>query len=652
MIQNKFKTALLAVMLALCSFSSLRAQKSEMDSLLTVVETTVIDSVKIDALLLISTKLVFNDPDSATHFIDRAFELSSEIEYEKGIAKCYNNYGLASLFVGDNLNALKYFQKSEKSYTALDDKRGMALSMHNIALIYNKLGELEKSIEQYTRAYNLARETKNHRLHGFGLFNIASNHSDLGNYEMAMNFLDSLTTLEKEVGSITPSYDLRAYIFEEQEMPDSAEVYYKRAIAVGLEMQNLHNEASLRLSLANILRNQNKLDEARSQLDTVRQVVKANNFDELESDYYFAMALLESKGRDFKSAYKFNMEYVRLSDSLMKVNNKETINELNARYQTAQKDKELAENRHELTLAEARNTKENSIMMTIAITIVVIVIINILFSIRQRGINSSLKDQNHQKQKQQENIVESIRYAQKIQSSIMPSAKRISEIAPRSFVYFQPKDIVSGDFYWFSKIEGKTVISAVDCTGHGVPGAFMSLIAHNKMRRLLHEKQLSDPGEVLDILNTEIVASLHQESETKNTQDGMDMSICIIDEEDQTINFAGAQNSVMLVRDGVLEEYKPNRFSIGGTMLKQKTFKTHKIHYERGDRLYLYSDGYFDQFGGESNAKLNKGKFKELLIEVSKESPEEARERLHSYFNEWKGVNKQLDDVLVIGTEL
>jgi serine phosphatase RsbU (regulator of sigma subunit)/Tfp pilus assembly protein PilF len=528
----------------------------------------------------------------------------------------------------------------------------MALSMHNIALIYNKLGELEKSIEQYTRAYNLARETKNHRLHGFGLFNIASNHSDLGNYEMAMNFLDSLTTLEKEVGSITPSYDLRAYIFEEQEMPDSAEVYYKRAIAVGLEMQNLHNEASLRLSLANILRNQNKLDEARSQLDTVRQVVKANNFDELESDYYFAMALLESKGRDFKSAYKFNMEYVRLSDSLMKVNNKETINELNARYQTAQKDKELAENRHELTLAEARNTKENSIMMTIAITIVVIVIINILFSIRQRGINSSLKDQNHQKQKQQENIVESIRYAQKIQSSIMPSAKRISEIAPRSFVYFQPKDIVSGDFYWFSKIEGKTVISAVDCTGHGVPGAFMSLIAHNKMRRLLHEKQLSDPGEVLDILNTEIVASLHQESETKNTQDGMDMSICIIDEEDQTINFAGAQNSVMLVRDGVLEEYKPNRFSIGGTMLKQKTFKTHKIHYERGDRLYLYSDGYFDQFGGESNAKLNKGKFKELLIEVSKESPEEARERLHSYFNEWKGVNKQLDDVLVIGTEL
>ena len=650
MIRKKLRTALMAASLLLCITSLVRAQESEMDSLLSVVETTEIDSVKIDALLLISTKLVFNSPDSATHFIDRAYELSQQASYEKGIAKSLNNYGLKNLISGDNLEALEYFQEAEKAYTALNNKHGMALCMHNIAIIYHELQEPEKAIEQYSRAYKLARQVDNHRLHGFGLFNIASNYSELEQYDQAMSYLDSLSALEREVGPITPSYDLRAFIFENQQILDSAEVYYNLAIEEGLEMQNLHNETSLRLSLANVLRNLGKYQLARAQLDTVLKVARENSFEQYESKYYLNAALLAAAQKDFRSAFEYNKKHVYLSDSLMKVNNAEEINELNAKYQTAQKDKQLAEDRHSFAVMEAK--KENSILMTIAITIVLVLIVALMFSFKQKRTNQKLAEQNNEKRKQQRNIMESIRYAKKIQKSIMPSISQVKSLAPNAFIYFKPKDIVSGDFYWFGKVGNKTVTSAIDCTGHGVPGAFMSIIAHNKLRRLLNEKCISDPGSILDNLHGEIVTSLNQESGEDSAQDGMDMSICVIDHEEKTISFAGAQNSVMLIRDGLLEEFKPNRISIGGRYSKPRSFTTHKIPFKTGDRLYLYSDGYYDQFGGEENLKLNKKRFKDLLTEVSKESPDQARERLHSYFNEWKGANKQLDDVLVIGTEL
>ncbi len=258
-------------------------------------------------------------------------------------------------------------------------------------------------------------------------------------------------------------------------------------------------------------------------------------------------------------------------------------------------------------------------------------------------------------EKKNQDITASINYAKRIQTAILPSENKVQESFEDAFIMFYPRDIVSGDFYWHADLGTHQVIAAVDCTGHGVPGAIMSMIGNDLLSEAVHLKDLRDPAAILEYADEHLKDRLQQESDT-SIPDGMDMALCVIDEGRQEVLFAGAKNSLFWVESGEIKEFKGNRRPIGGQEKKKKhvPFTTQLLPYEETGHatFYLCSDGYQDQFGGPKGRKFMKRRLKELLQEISHLPMAEQKQRLEQSFQQWKGAERQIDDVLFIGVAI
>lgn len=247
------------------------------------------------------------------------------------------------------------------------------------------------------------------------------------------------------------------------------------------------------------------------------------------------------------------------------------------------------------------------------------------------------------------NVTDSIRYAKRLQDSILPPEKRIRELLPESFVYYRPKDIVSGDFYWVDRVNGRVAFAAVDCTGHGVPGAFMSLIGHNGLNQAIRERGAGRPSEVLKVLNKLAFEALHKDREQFLVRDGMDMALCNYDPSRRVLEYAGANSPLYIVRGTEVLRFQPDKRPIGSFEMDGQDFTDHRILLEQGDMVYLFSDGYADQFGGPKGKKFLYKRFRDLLLEISRYPAERQSSMLEEAFRGWRGVHEQVDDILVIG---
>jgi two-component system, sensor histidine kinase LadS len=250
-------------------------------------------------------------------------------------------------------------------------------------------------------------------------------------------------------------------------------------------------------------------------------------------------------------------------------------------------------------------------------------------------------------------ITDSIIYARRIQQAILPDDTYLADVLKEHFVLYKPKDIVSGDFYWTEHTDGKALFAAVDCTGHGVPGAFVSLLGYNGLNQAVNEKRLSDPGEILNELNGYMQQALKHSMHQTTIKDGMDIALCSLDRQKQVLHFSGAVNPAYIVRNGEIIILKGDRFPIGGEQIAgNKKFSTQEFPLEKGDTVYIFSDGYADQFGGEKGKKFMSKQFKELLAMMTKEPLQKQKQILESRLNEWRGPLEQVDDVLVIGVRI
>lgn len=247
-------------------------------------------------------------------------------------------------------------------------------------------------------------------------------------------------------------------------------------------------------------------------------------------------------------------------------------------------------------------------------------------------------------------VTDSIKYAKRIQEAILPPADMMKKYLPNSFVLFKPKDIVSGDFYWLDTKDNKTLFAAVDCTGHGVPGAFMSIVGYNILKYVLSNNNFTEPALILDALNEGVSETLHHGHEASQAKDGMDLSFCTIDYNTLELQFAGAYNPLYIIRNKELIQIKADKFPIGYFLgdNKQK-FTNHKMQLQKGDCVYIFSDGYSDQFGGPRGKKFMASNFRNLLLQIHQLPMENQKEILNKTIEDWRGVLDQVDDVLVIG---
>jgi len=249
-------------------------------------------------------------------------------------------------------------------------------------------------------------------------------------------------------------------------------------------------------------------------------------------------------------------------------------------------------------------------------------------------------------------VTDSIHYAKRIQEAILPPLSLVKSILPESFILYKPKDIVSGDFYWIDKKNDWCYFAAVDCTGHGVPGAFMSIVGYNLLKDILNNSNAITPATIMDKMNDGVANTLHSGSSDNQTKDGMDMTLCALNYKTLELQFAGAFNPLYIVRNNELLQFKADKFPIGMFIGEKQHFTNNSIQLQNGDHVYIFSDGYADQFGGSKGKKFMAGNFRELLKEMSKLPIENQSINLNQTIEEWRGNLEQVDDILVIGIKI
>jgi len=269
--------------------------------------------------------------------------------------------------------------------------------------------------------------------------------------------------------------------------------------------------------------------------------------------------------------------------------------------------------------------------------------------VAQRDLAISQRDEIMEQKKE---ITDSIIYAKRIQKALLPSNELISKILYNHFILYKPRDIVSGDFYWLAKHENKLVIAAADCTGHGVPGAFMSLIGISFLNEIVNSNKVIVANEILNQLRENIINSLQHSNDEEEASDGMDIAICIVDTNTLEMQYAGANNPVILIRDGNLTELKPDKMPIGSHRLANVSFKNNNYSMKDGDSIYLFTDGYVDQFGGINDKKFKSHNFRKLLLDIQNQPINKQKSILDGTFEDWKGDAEQVDDILVIGFKI
>ncbi|HEY0029617.1 MAG TPA: SpoIIE family protein phosphatase, partial [Bacteroidia bacterium] len=363
-------------------------------------------------------------------------------------------------------------------------------------------------------------------------------------------------------------------------------------------------------------------------------------------------SLFEKKG-DYRSAYEYYKLFTTTKDSILNKENSKLITEMNTKYSTEKKDLELATKRIELQ-------RQRAISISVFVGLILILLLASLLLSRYRlkkKANKKLQvayDEIEEKNKviAKSNLrtTDSINYAKCIQDAILPAPEEIQKLLSDFFILYKPCQIVSGDFYWCSTQNNKIIVIVADCTGHGVPGAFMSMIGNTLLNEIINERKVTDPENIAQLLNEKIVEAMRQDaSNGPNQHDGMDISICCIDQANKTITFTGA-NHKLYTYNGRLEKIKGDPFSIGGSRLEGlKKFSSKTISIEPDTRIYLQTDGYRDQSGGPDKKKFSSSQFETLLENIQGLSMGEQKEKLDATFEEWKGDMAQRDDVLVMG---
>lgn len=349
------------------------------------------------------------------------------------------------------------------------------------------------------------------------------------------------------------------------------------------------------------------------------------------------------------------------------------FNELNhsKQLEIKQKNDSLLLQKVKIERQDIQNAKQKLLIWFAVLLVIILIVFTVYyFRINKQRLehNKTLRFINAKLSKKNKEVTDSIRYAKKIQDATLLMSKHTQILLKDMFVLFQPKDIVSGDFYWVRTIDDKIFWAVVDCTGHGVPGAFMSMIGNSLLNEIIVENKIFDAHIILDELKLKVVNALNLDN-TIQTKDGMDLSICVFDLKTKFVEYAGANNSIYIVKDKLVKtkrfehvetkkvhlddliELKPNRFPVGYSPINS-TFSSVSFQVEKNDMIYMFSDGYADQFGGEKNKKFTYKRLKDLFVEIHHLPLEEQSQILEKNFLNWKGEHEQIDDVCVVGVRI
>lgn len=599
---------------------------------------------------------------------DSLFILSKQINYTEGVAESYNLKGVINRDQSNLKDALDNYLSALKLFEELKMPVKVAGIQNNIGLIYAEIKEYRTALAYYFKAEKINSSNKEKSRLAINYNNIATCYQKLNQFSSAQTYLQKSLLLRQEVADtigMAMSYHNIGINHQLTNDKDSAIIFFNKSLSYLSNMSENIGHAYNYLELGNTLLQQGKLKEAENYLLSSLRITQNSELEGLKVEVYKYLSMLYEKQNDFKKAYTYQNLYLASKDNVESDESKNEILEKELEYDFAKRQelqRKDAENRQAVAAAEIKSQKKLTTGAVIALIVLSGLILIVFRSYNQkRKANEIISKQKEIVEHKNKEILDSINYAKYIQNALLPSEKSISSLDIDCFILFKPKDIVSGDFYWIhnnpytTSGENETYIAAVDCTGHGVPGALVSVVGNNGLNRCVKEYGIHDTGKILDKLS-ELVEETFEKSENE-LKDGMDISLLKISTNADSIfnnnvnlQWSGANNPVWIIRKNskLLEEIKADKQPVG-KFSERKNFTSHDIVLEKGDRLYLFTDGYADQFGGEKGKKFKYRQLENLLISTAHLALMEQKSLLEKAFSDWKGQLEQVDDVCLIG---
>ncbi len=606
--------------------------------------------------------------------ITLAQDSDAVVDNKDGLALLYNNVGLIYKTKGEYDKAIEYYQKNLKIQEEIGRTLNKAMGMSNIANVYYVFAiDYSKAMDYYKQSLELfiqyaeenadsSQETIRAKQGVLNTYmNIGGVYREQDDSDLALENYRKAIEVAEELGDKPKIADVQSRI---------AMIYldggsYQEGLEAGLNALQVYREVGQRKEEAIILeeigtiyfrwgRYQESLEYYNQSLVISQEL----NLKKEVYDVYREISDVHSALGNYKEALADYTKFVELKDSSIREENLKQINELETKYETERVESQNA-------ILEATNAAQEAdirrqrLFLFGLIAIAIIILGFGSFAYRQYRAkkkanillneqNIEIKQQRDQIFQQKQEITDSIHYASRIQNAVLPREELLSKLSDH-FILFKPRDIVSGDYYWMTEKDGKTFVLAADCTGHGVPGAFMSMLGISFMNEIVNKSDHTEANIILNQLRANVVQSLHQRGEEGEQKDGMDLALCVIDVKLKKIQYAGAYNPLIMIRNGEMIEYKADKMPIGIYAEKDHSFTNNEIEVQKGDNFYMFSDGYVDQFGGPKAKKFMSKNFKELLLSICPKTMKEQREILDRTIEEWRGQIEQIDDILVMG---
>jgi len=630
--------------------------------------------------------------DIAKGYYSRSLNICKRIKDTYGVAFVLVNIGNCDAKHGNYQVAIKSFQDASKYFEKIKERDGMANCLFSIGTVYENQVQSEMSIENNRVNFNKALEYYNNAL---TIFRENDNKNGIANCMMAIANVYTRIAYSEYTARYRENWEdsiIRIPAKEIEKKFIRSKDFYMQALEIARAIGDTQNEMVVLVNLAQIAVYERQYNRATDynlkalktsqSLGLTYQVAVAynglgdvnyrkGNFPEAIESYrqglklalqsghreltrsiYQRLSQVYEKSGNAQEALKYHKLFVVVKDSIFSDESQKTLSLMQTRFETAKKEQAIKQLNTETALQNSVIQRQKLMILTFVIGFIIIMVFVILLFKLYRKIkwnNKLLNEKNVLISHQKQEITDSIRYASRIQTSVLPPLERFSKLLPNSFVLFLPRDIVSGDFYWITAIENRVIVVAADCTGHGVPGAFMSMLGVSFLDEIVSKESIFAPNCILDKLREHIKRTLSQTGKKDEQKDGMDIALCVIDTDARKVDYSGAYNPLYLVRDGELQEFKANKMPIGIHITDNEPFTCTSVDYLSGDTFFIFSDGYADQFGGNDGKKFMSKPFKRLLTEVATLPAEEQRQRIFDAHKEWKGEHDQVDDILVIG---
>ncbi len=596
------------------------------------------------------------DLNQSAEFLKRAIYLRLKINDKTGLASSFAN--LANIYViqGNYPESLNYFFATLKIYESQNDKAGIASTYNNIGNIYQYMKKNKQALKYYLVSSKLKKETGDINSLASTYTNIANIHLKEERPDQAMTYFNSSLKLYENASDkkgIAVTYLNLAMVFESKGNYDKALEYYSNSNKLFEEMGEKNSSIKYYSGIGYVYMHQKKYTEARKNLlKGITLAREIGSLSDIKEGYEF-LSRLDSIEGNYAGALKNYKYFVKARDSLYGVENSEKILAAQLKYEFDKKNElsqAVQEKKDEIARKDIQNQKLQRNVFVAGLALVIVFSVWLLSVNRaRRKVNNTLSEKKIELEGKNNEILQSINYAKRIQEAILPDKKMFDSIGG-SFIFYQPKDIVSGDFYWFLQKSGYVFAAVADCTGHGVPGAFMSIVGHNGLNRIVAELGISEPEEILQQLNHYVNESLKKQDDNP-IGDGMDIALIRFDPQNSELRYSGANRPLYHLRGTNITEYKPDKSGIGNSGFLHPSFQgfTSKIlTLEKGDRFYLFTDGIPDQFNADGKKLLSK-RLKEFLILTSSQTITQQEIELTRYFNDWKQNAEQTDDVLMMG---